>query len=180
MEVGRADHRPDGVKPRDTGRGGLLPDGRHDPQAAHQFAEALPILLHVLDEQLQRRLGWSIRLGIPPATCDIDRRNGSGQMVMQVCGKPCLLRAHFHLLRLLQERDAARCGEAPERIRNEGIDIIRAVSGEMVGRERTRRTRYEAQRFVDSLVISIAGRTRHPRARNDIWKLMQPKRGVFP
>ena len=38
--------------------------------------------------------------------------------------------------------------------RNEGIDIIRAVAGEMVGRERTRRTRYEAA-VVDSLVISI-------------------------
>jgi hypothetical protein len=49
--------------------------------------------------------------------------------------------------------------------RNEGIDIIRATSGEVVGREQTRRTRYEGQRFVESLVISIgAGRTRHPPA----------------
>src|SRR6266550_496436 len=31
-EVGRADHRPDGVEPRDTGRGGLFPDGWHDPE----------------------------------------------------------------------------------------------------------------------------------------------------
>jgi hypothetical protein len=85
-------------------------------------------------------------------------------MVMQVWGKPCLLRAHFHLSDSFETRRGSVRGSA-ETHRNEGIDIIRATSGEVVGREQTRRTRYEAQRFVESLVISIgAGRTRHPPA----------------